>query len=77
MVVPTIAITRNSQLPVTPLAGNDGAGRNVDRVKQAQHQFGIVHFLVERVRGFLDVEIGEHARQRRTRVDAAQPRQVF
>ena len=50
--------------------------RLLDGVEQAQHQFGVVSFLIERMRGFLDVEIGEHARERRPRVDAALPRKL-
>ena len=52
------------------------AGSDVDRVEQAQHQFGVVGFLIERMGGLLDVEIGEHARERRPRVDAALTRKI-
>src|SRR5262249_26737352 len=40
------------------------------------HQFRVMGFLVERMRGLLDVEIGENAHERRPRVDAALTRKL-
>ena len=57
------------------LGRDDFAGRSVDAVDEPQHQLGIVPRFLGRVRGLLNVEVGQHPHQRRPNVDAAAQRQ--
>ena len=57
--------------------GDGDARCQIDRIDETKHQFGIVPLFFRRVRGLLNVQIREHAHQRRAGVDAIAARQVI
>ena len=50
---------------------NCGARRNVHGIEQSQRKFGVMPFLIRRVRQLLHIEVGEDAQQRGPHIDPA------